>query len=319
MISPNSDCIDLHLHSTLSDGLLPPSKMVERLANAGISVACFTDHNCVHPRHAALADFARRRHDVLLPFPGAEITVVYRDPRGRDRAYVLHVLAYGEAILDPRFQAWLSSPNKVGRTYMTDVHRRLVGQGFRLPPFEEIYRTCDPAEALDCQRMMCTRSPLAHALGRILGVSAEEAKTRFIPRQSFDVEINDRLNVFELLDWGKKLGIALVVAHPGRVRDYSESGRGSFEDQLDAIVELVEGGADGVEVTHRRNNAGHMRELQRLARRMDLLTTGGSDFHGKPECALGAHTTSPAEFERLSARIAEKEQAANGGGRGKMF
>jgi predicted metal-dependent phosphoesterase TrpH len=310
MVLPNPDCIDLHLHSTLSDGLLAPSQLIGRLADARISIACFTDHNSVHPRHADLADYARRRHNVTLPFPGSEVTVTYRDPRGRDRAYVLHILAYGGGVLHPRFQRWLSQPNRFRREYLTGVHRRLIARGFPLPPFDDLYRTGDPVETLDCEQMLCSRTPLARALGEILGVSAEEAKERHIPRQPEGGDKAERLDAFELLDWAKKLGFALIVAHPGRVRDESIGGTGGFEDQLGVIAELAERGVDGVEVCHRRNNAFHTGALRRLARRMDLLTTGGSDFHGKPECALGEHVTSPGEFERLRERIGEKQHAA---------
>jgi predicted metal-dependent phosphoesterase TrpH len=301
----NSDCIDLHLHSTLSDGLFAPSEMIALLAGAGISVACFTDHNCVHPGHVELQEYARRRHNVLLPFPGAEVTVAYRDPTGRDRAYVLHILAYGDGVLDPGFQQWLGMPNIHRRKYLLSVYNTLVGEGFKLAPFDDLYRTRDPVESLDCEQMLCSRWPLARALADILGVSAEEARDGYVPRQPMG-DSHDRLDAFELMDWAKKLGFALIVAHPGRIRDHSEGGTGSFEDQLEVIVELISLGVDGVEVSHRRNSDAHMATLRDLAQQMDLLTTGGSDFHGRPECVLGVNGASRGEFERLSGRIAEK-------------
>jgi 3',5'-nucleoside bisphosphate phosphatase len=302
------DCIDLHLHSTLSDGLFAPSEVVALLADAGISVACFTDHNCVHPHYAELQHYARRRHDVVLPFPGAEVTVVYKDPTGRDRAYVLHVLAYGDGVLDPGFQQWLRRPNSFRRKYLFGVHQTLVGDGFGLAPFDELYRTGDPADGLDCEQMLCSRIPLARAMAKILGVSVEEARDGYVPPQPMGMDAFDRLDVFELLDWARKLGIVLVVAHPGRVRDHSAGGTGGFDDLLEVIVELVGLGVDGVEVSHRRNSDAHVAQLRELAQGMDLITTGGSDFHGRAECVLGVNATSRAEFERLRGRIEEKRR-----------
>jgi 3',5'-nucleoside bisphosphate phosphatase len=317
MTAFDSDCIDLHLHSTLSDGLFAPSEVVGLLASAGISVACFTDHNCVHPHYAALQDYARQRHDVLLPFPGAEVTVVYIDPAGRDRAYVLHVLAYGDGVLDPRFQQWLNQANIRRRDYIFSVYRTLVGDGFELAPFDELYRTRDPADGLDCEQMLCSRTPLARAMAKLLGVSPEEARDGYVPPQPMQPIIQpmgvndyDRLDVFDLLDWAERLGIVLIVAHPGRVRDHSTGGTGGFDDQLEAIVELVERGVDGVEVSHRRNSGLHMAQLRDLARSMNLIATGGSDFHGQAECVLGVNATSRDEFERLRGRIAEKRRNA---------
>ena len=81
-----------------------------------------------------------------------------------------------------------------------------------------------------------------------------------------------------------------------------------MEDLFNAIIDLKSYGLDGIEIGHRLNNHNAQNQLLNIAREFDLLTTGGSDFHGKPRCILGIYGTTFEEFLQLKNRVENKEK-----------
>ena len=300
------DNIDLHVHSTLSDGVHPASAVIEKLKSAGISTACFTDHNCVHDRFDQLSNYARDR-DVDVSLPGSEISVIYDDPDGNDARYKIHVLVYGDGVRDKAFLKWVAQANEPRRQHLIDLYNAAKATGLCLPEFDEIFRTDDPVRQLDVPKKMYTRSPLAKAISVANGLSVEEAKMRYLPQIEQARNERDLLSVFDLLDSSKKLGFATIIAHPGWVRDYSQDKSGSFDGVLEMILKLSVFGLDGIELRHRQNDDNQRKKLLKLAQSADLLTTGGSDYHGNLRCVLGENSATREEFDRLLDRIAAKQ------------
>ncbi|MEP2506017.1 MAG: radical SAM protein [Paracoccaceae bacterium] len=299
--------VDLHVHSTLTDGLVPASEMIGRLREAGIGAACFSDHNAVHSKFDLLRSLASQQ-GLEIPFAATEVSVVYTSPDPDGSVFKCHVLAFGDGIRHPDFQDWMSAANRPRRDHLLTLYNNAVARGVALPPFHRVFRTHDPVDALDEPKQMFTRTPLARAIAEATALSVDQVRAEFLPPISKASNERQPLGMHELLAHARRFGFVTVMAHPGWVRDYSVAGNGSFLGVLEMITKLSAYGLDGVELRHRQNDARQQTSLLNLARSLDLLTTGGSDYHGKPRCSLSAgHRSTRAELARLKDRVSVKE------------
>ncbi|HEX5474556.1 MAG TPA: PHP domain-containing protein [Vicinamibacterales bacterium] len=270
--------IDLHLHTTASDGALSPAALVRRAALAGLTVISITDHDTtagIAPAAAA----ARTAHLALVP--GIEITAV---TEARD----LHMLGYFIDPDAPALAAFLVTQRTDRVRRVSQMAQRLMSLGCAI----------DAAPILaDASRGRSVGRPqLAAALVAAGHVrSREEAFARyldfrgpaFVPRRGPPPEA-----VIAIVhDAG---GLA-SLAHPGPSRS----------DHL--IPALVDAGLDALEVRHSDHDDATENRYRALAEKYSLLVTGGSDFHddvGHRQGGLGRVTLPASDFARLNARRA---------------
>jgi len=269
--------IDLHTHSSASDGTDTPGDLVRAAAAAGLDVVALTDHDAMSGW-----DEARQAADEagITLVPGLEISTRYGH-RG------VHLLGY---LPDPTHPA-----------LVRELDRILEGRTARTPAIVGALRAhgIDISEG-DVRResggsVAAGRPHVADALVR-LGVVADRTEafaTLLSPGQPGYV--NRYASALEkmiplLVDAG---GVA-VIAHPW--------GRGSRSVlSADALAELKDLGLAGIEVDHQDHSAADRAELRAIAADLDLVVTGSSDHHGlgKVDHDLGANTTDPEQYERL--------------------
>lgn len=269
--------IDLHTHSTASDGTLSPADVVIEAARAGLDVVALTDHDSA--AGWAEAELAAEAAGIRL-VPGVEVSTLLG---GRG----VHVLAYLADVGYPPLAAELAAI--------------LAGRSGRLPQMVERLVAAGVDITADEVRAQAGGSP---AIGRphvadvlvakgVVGDRAEAFATwlgpggpGYVARYGTPTEVMVRL----ITDAG---GVA-VVAHPW--------GRGSRR-VLDAagLARLRDHGLAGIEVEHEDHGPEDRAALHALATELDLVPTGSSDFHGagKVGHALGCNLTAPAAFERL--------------------
>jgi hypothetical protein len=210
LLPPNIEkpTADLHIHTTVSDGQLPASAVVDRLREAGLTRAVFTDHNCVHDNLDALIAYAGSR-GLEVPFAGAEISATYRDPDA-DRGYRLHLLVYGDGVRDQEFRTYLAGANRAQLEH-TEVHHQLWrDRGVALPDLEEILTAQDPVPGLSSRILSPTRGPLARALATALDLDPDETK-RFLPAVTSEAKNACALDAVEAIRRATDLGCAVVV------------------------------------------------------------------------------------------------------------
>jgi predicted metal-dependent phosphoesterase TrpH len=269
--------IDLHLHTTASDGRCSPRELVERAAQAGLSVMAVTDHDTT----AALAEVDReaRRHGIQT-VPGIEITAI---EAGRD----VHVLGYLFEPGDGRLAAMLAKQRVTRIARIEAIAVRLAASGVPVD-VEPIL-----ARARDESGRSVGRPQVARAMidaGHVSGMQDAfdhwlvPGRPGFVPREGPTTE--------EVIDVIHQAGGIASIAHPGQ-RALTER-----------ITELAAAGLDAVEAFHPDHDSAQTREYVQIARRLNLLLTGGSDFHGDPGHGLepGSVTLPAAEWERLYAR-----------------
>jgi predicted metal-dependent phosphoesterase TrpH len=269
--------IDLHTHSSASDGTDTPGDLVREAAAAGLDVVALTDHDAMSGWDEAqqAADEAG-----ITLVPGLEISTRFHH-RG------VHLLGY---LPDP------THPGLVG-----ELDRILEGRTARTPAIVAALREhgIDVSEE-DVRResggsVAAGRPHVADALVR-LGVVADRTEafaTLLSPGQPGYVN-RYASALEEMIPLVAAAGGVSVVAHPW--------GRGSRSVlDAEALAGLKDLGLAGIEVDHQDHSPADRAELRALARDLDLVVTGSSDHHGlgKVDHDLGVNTTDPEQYERL--------------------
>jgi predicted metal-dependent phosphoesterase TrpH len=274
--------IDLHLHTTASDGLLAPAALVERAAAAGLTIIAVTDHDTVGGLAHAV-DAGRTR--AVRVVAGIEITAV---EDGSD----LHVLGYFIDPGSPILAAFLREQREDRTRRVREMGKRLRTLGLSVD-VDALIREADAvtrsigrpaiADALVASGQAVDRTD---AFNRLLG----RGKPGFVPRRGTPAAA-----VIETIH--AACGIA-SVAHPGVT-------------STDSLIERLAGqGLDAIEVWHSDHTPDQQRHYAMLADRLGLAKSGGSDFHGDGvhrAARLGGVLLPEPEFQRLEA-AAEKRR-----------
>jgi predicted metal-dependent phosphoesterase TrpH len=269
--------IDLHTHSDRSDGTLSPTELVRHAAERSVDVLAITDHDCAAGWDEAVAAAADRRVTLVR---GIEISCRYGGQS-------VHLLAY---LPDPTYPPLHDELQRVldGRSSrLPAVLQRLRGLGIEID-IDDVRRVSVDAAAMG-------RPHVADALIE-LGVvrDREEAFARYLsPGRPAYVD-RYAADLTTMVATVKDSGGVSVVAHPWGRHEHSALGA----EGLGALKEI---GLVGLEVDHQDHSQESRKKLRRLARELDLVVTGSSDFHGTGKIGheLACNTTAPAEFERL--------------------
>ena len=271
--------IDLHTHSTASDGTDPPAEVVRRAGQAGLDVLALTDHDTLAGHAAARQALPRG----LTLVTGMELSC-------RLEGHSVHMLAYGLAAAEGSELAAECAAIVAGRRSRgRDMVDRLRELGVDI--------TWPQVEALAEGGVVC-RPHLARAMVAAGAISR--------PEQAFTPEwigtggrayvSRYALDPVRALWLIAQAGGAAVLAHPGAV---SRGWRISDE----AVSRLARAGLAGLEVQHPDHDQAERSRLDALAADLDLVPTGGSDDHGSlTGYRIGQETCPPESYERLLAR-----------------
>ena len=267
--------IDLHAHSSASDGTDSPAGLVRAAADAGLDVVALTDHDTTR----GWAEAADALPSGVQLVRGAEISCVYE-------GISLHLLAY---LFDPSHpelaeQMAMAMDDRVPRAKA--IVAKLAAAGHPI--------TWELVLAQLQQGATVGRPHIADTLVS-LGVVADRT-------EAFDTLLHDGSEFFvghyyvdavHAVRLVREAGGVPVFAHPAAKQ------RGVTVGD-DAIHAMAAAGLAGLEVGHRDNPPEAQRRLRDLADALDLLTTGASDYHGagKPN-RLGEHTTDPDTFQAM--------------------
>ncbi|MEU6705294.1 PHP domain-containing protein [Streptomyces wuyuanensis] len=270
--------IDLHTHSTASDGTDTPAELVRNAAAAGLDVVALTDHDTV----GGHAEAAAALPEGLTLVTGAELSC-------RTDGVGLHMLAY---LFDPR-EPELARERELVRDDRVPRARAMVGKLRELGvpvTWEQVSRIAGDGSV--------GRPHVATALvelGVVPDVSAAFTPDWLANGGRAYVEKHE-LDPFEAVRLVKAAGGVTVFAHPLAVK------RGEVVSE-DVIARLAEAGLDGIEVDHMDHDEPTRARLRGLAAELGLLLTGSSDYHGsRKTCLLGDFTTDPEVYGEIIRR-----------------
>ncbi len=272
--------IDLHTHSTVSDGTVSPAGVILAAVDGGLHVVALTDHDNL----AGWPEASAAALEAGIEFvPGVELSCRWN---GVSPSISLHLLGY---YVDP--------DNAALRAELLRVRNDREHRAERMV---ELMR----ADGIDVSWSEVRdyaaggtvgRPHLAQArIRRGLVATVQEAFAPEMLGKRWRVHKPD-IDVFAALDLVRNAGGVSVFAHP------RATARGRVvPDSL--IAELAEHGLAGLEVDHEDHSPAQRAEVRALAASLDLLATGSSDFPGtnKPT-PIGANLTSPEVFEALRA------------------
>ncbi|MDQ3154465.1 MAG: PHP domain-containing protein [Actinomycetota bacterium] len=274
--------IDLHAHSTASDGTDPPVGLVRAAAAAGLDVVAITDHDTT----AGWTEAAEALPAGLRLIRGAEFSCV--SPDGRGGSASVHLLGY---LFDPQSPSIGAEQERLRverRRRLRVMAERMAADGFPVDP--DALLDGLPADA------PAGRPHLAGAL-RAAGVvgSVDEAFARFLYTGGPYYLGRDDTDVATAVRMVRDAGGVPVLAHA------FASTRGPVVEP-GVIAALVTDGLAGVEVFHPDHDTAARDRLAALAADLDLVVTGSSDYHGTNKAVrMGQETTTSAMCERIEA------------------
>lgn len=268
--------IDLHTHSTCSDGTDTPAELIAAAVEAGLDVVALTDHDTTIGWDEAEA--AARQHGIRL-VRGLELST---DNSGQSQ----HLLAYEVDPLEPELVAMLERGVASRQQRIPRMIKRLADLKF---PVDEAHVRAAAGEG------PVGRPHVADAMIRARHVKTrEEAFVRFLGDDGPAYVPREKLAIEEAIATVRKAGGVPVIAHP--------LGRGA-QFTRERFAELQQLGLVGVEVDHEEHDPEMRTELRGIAEALGLVATGSSDYHGtgKKGHRLGCNTTTEEALDALLA------------------
>jgi predicted metal-dependent phosphoesterase TrpH len=271
--------VDLHSHTTASDGALSPRELVREAARRGLRVLAITDHDSTEGLAEAFAEAAK--HPPITVVPGIEINC---DVDGAE----IHVLGYFLEYQAEWLQVFLREQRAERVARVHRIAERLEGLGMPIDP-EEVFALVKEGSA--------GRPHIAQVM-----VSRGYVKTY---REAFDRYLRaggpahvprKRLSPGQAVATIRRAAGVPVLAHPGLAE----------RDEL--IPDLVGAGLMGIECYYHEHSPAQTLNYLRMCKDLNLVATGGSDFHG-PQIGrtnpLGTPSVPLAAYEALKARAQE--------------
>ena len=246
--------IDLHIHTTYSDGAYSPEQVVDTAIECNLDVIALTDHDNILS-HKIAADYVKKQGYKLEIIPGVEINTIYK-------GYEVHILGYYMDTKNPDFIQLLKNQQQARINQTTQIVELLNKKAGIRVKFEDIKSLVAPGGSIG-------RPHIARAITAAGGVAnVMEAYSKYI-NDSSPVYVTRKTisphDAVEIINEAK--GIP-VFAHPIDV-DISEK----------LTKELVSYGLRGIEAYHRKHSPAVVEYFSSLAEKYGLIITGGSDFH----------------------------------------
>ena len=269
--------VDLHLHSTKSDGSFSPTQVVQRAADVGLSTISLTDHDSV----AGVREAQTAGRDIGVEvIPGIELST-------QEANTDIHILGY---FVDPDHSdllAWLRQFQETRLKRAEKIVEKLNRLGVRIAMSQVLHRAGNAA------------------IGRphIADVLVEEGIV-FSHDQAFQT----------YLGYGRPAFQPKFTLTPGQAVKiiHTAGGLASLAHPIlyrrDALIpDLIEQGLDGIEVLHTKHDAAAVRRYSTMANHYGLLRTGGSDCHGdsRGEPVIGNVLVPSAFLDAMKRRIAD--------------
>lgn len=275
--------IDLHTHSTRSDGTMSPTELIQHAIINDVTVLGLTDHDTIAGWEEATAAV---RGDFQLVL-GAEISCLTEDHRS------IHMLGL---LFDPSYQPLqdaleMSRDDRIPR--MKKMIELMAADGIKIT-YEEVLQYQPEGATLG-------RPHLADALvAKNIVKTRDQAFAQYLANDSKYYVSHIAPTPLDAVKLIRAAGGVAVIAHPySSMRDTKMT--------VANFVELKAAGLNGIEVDHRDHGAEERNNLREIAKELDLVVTGSSDFHGTGKLNLiGENVTSPEHWQALESQANQR-------------
>ena len=246
--------IDLHIHTTYSDGTFSPEMVVDTAVDCGLDVIALTDHDNILS-HKVANDYVKKNNINLEIIPGVEINTIYK-------GYEVHILGYFMDTNNADFQNLMKSQQEA-RVKQTNEIIELLSKkaGIRIK-FEDI-------KSLVAEGGSIGRPHIARAITNAGGVNnVMEAYAKYI---------NDASNVYVQRKTVSPHDACEIIYDAGGIPVFAHPIDVEISDEL--AKDLTSYGLRGIEAYHRKHSPAMIEHYSSLAEKYGLIITGGSDFH----------------------------------------
>lgn len=265
--------IDLHLHSTASDGGLPPGELVRAAARAGLDVIALADHDTT----AGVAEALRAADGLVHVIPALEISTT-------DQGSEIHILGY---FVDPEHAALQEHARTAAARRRDRIHamlQRLDALGIHIS-FDDVLAEASGSTGI-LGRPHIARALVRHGYAPTLD-------------HAFEQYLGDGRPAFEPMDLIAPSHAIELIHLAGGLAVWAHPPLDGVEAEARRLGAL---GLDGLECFRPRVAPDDARRLRELARGLGLLVTGGSDWHGAWSGVLGAFHVTPEDVPDIAAR-----------------
>ncbi|MHB1688563.1 MAG: PHP domain-containing protein [Ignavibacteriaceae bacterium] len=269
------DKVDLHTHTSHSDGALTPKELIRKAKDSGIDVLGITDHDNL----AAFKEATEYGKEIGVEvIPGVEISTDVEDKE-------VHILAYFIEPENQELERYLLffREERMKRAARIIINLNSLGFNISIDDVLEISKYSAVGRPHIAQAMLAKGliSSYYEAFNKYIGngCPAYEKKVHLSPQSAFKI-ISDA-------------GGLSFIAHPGYMQE-------------SLLKELITAGVDGIEVVHPSNNPQQVKFYRGIVNEYFLLESGGSDFHGgkrEDDDNLGKYFTSISVVEAMRQRL----------------
>jgi 3',5'-nucleoside bisphosphate phosphatase len=254
--------IDLHLHTTASDGVLSPSEVVRYAKAKGLQAIAITDHDTIEGCEEGLAEAERIGFEVI---PGIEISAEHSPGS-------MHILGFFLDIHHPLLNERLRYLQRARAERNPRIVEKLNRLGIDIT-FEEVLKASGGGQV--------GRPHFANVLLEKKYVrSFQEAFDRFLKKGAPAYVDKFRFSSREALHFIDEAKGVAVLAHPNTL------GVNSYSELEKLILQLVKEGLKGIEVYYPEHSPTEVAQYKTIADRYSLLSTGGTDYHGMEKNGL---------------------------------
>ncbi|KPC74797.1 metal-dependent phosphoesterase [Thermoactinomyces vulgaris] len=247
--------VDLHVHTTGSDGLFSPSEVVKLAKEVGLAGLAITDHDSISGIEEALS--AGREWGIHV-VPGVEISTLWQ---GKE----IHMLGLHIDYRDPSLLEKLKRQREVRQTRNRMMIEKLNELGIEVTMEEVMAKKKGEGQADNVGRPHIAEVLIDKGIVQ----SMDEAFDRYLGRDGQAYVTPPRISPIEAIQLIHQSKGKAVIAHPG------------LYEQDDLIPLLVENGLDGIEVNHPDHTDEAKQRYAEMAKTFGLFETAGSDFHGE--------------------------------------
>jgi len=246
--------VDLHVHSTFSDGTLTPVQIVRIARKKGISILSLTDHDTVD----GLPEFLSScRHEGLIPLSGVELSANFPG--------TMHILGYRIDHRDPTLAESLENLRKHRNERNLKIFEKLVDSGMDLDFQEILDEAGGNVVARPHFARVLVKKKYAKTISHAFNTYLAHGCPAYVPRV--------RLDPRECIELIHHAGGVAVLAHPWQTT--------TDPQELETILEELRSyGLWGMECVYSGYSADQVMSLLKMALRLKLFSTAGTDFHG---------------------------------------
>ena len=243
---------DLHLHSTCSDGTNTPEELISLAVNHGISIISITDHD-------SIAAYKNIYNPSVRIIPGVEISTVFEHT-------ILHILGY---YIDTSSEALAEYIQRVSdeKTENTRINfENAIKQKCFNYEWERVLELNKDQPRISGVHVVKSMQYDNYVID---GMGLWDMFHKYFWAESADFIPTETATAYDAVDIIKKAGGIPVIAHPKLI------------DNDNIVIDLIEYGAQGIEVSHPRHTSDDVVKYRQIAEMKNIYITGGTDWHGR--------------------------------------